>query len=83
MAKNTQARPVKPVTRKISSYAMVHKLMASVGILMFMVIMINGLKNNISMSSIVFKSTIVLVILSMISRVVIKVLKTYEEMNSD
>lgn len=66
-----------------SSYALLHKLVSAVALLMFVVIMVNGFKHSIGINTIIVRSSIALVCVSLVARVVIKVLKTYEEMNSD
>lgn len=73
----------KVIIDKGTSFIFVHKLVAGVSILMFLVILINGIKVEASLGSIVIRSVYMLVVVGIIARVVIKVLKTYQEMNSD
>lgn len=68
---------------KGKSFLFVHKLVSGVALLMFIVILINGIKVQASISSIVVRSGMVIIVVGMIARVLIKVLKTYQEMNSE
>lgn len=68
---------------KGNSFLFVHKLVSGVGLLMFIVILINGVKVEASISSIVVRSGIAIIVVGMIARVLIKILRTYQEMNSE
>ena len=71
---------------KLDSFAYVHKFSAGVSVLAFFVIMMAGWRVDAALSSkidlILFRVFVVLVVINLITRVVVRILKTYEEMNS-
>ncbi len=71
----------KKVTKRLQ-FALIQKIKASVSLLAFFVILASGLKGGASLSSILLRSTLVVIVVVLITRVVIQLLVTYEEMNS-
>jgi hypothetical protein len=71
----------KKLVQKVN-YAYVHKLSASVALLAFFVIMASGLMADASIISIVVKSFLVIIAVGLITRVVVSMLASYEEINS-
>ena len=71
---------------KLDSFAYVHKFSAGVSVLAFFVILMAGWRVDAGLSSkidlIIFRAFVVLVVINLITRVVVRILKTYEEMNS-
>ena len=71
---------------KLESYAHVHKLAAGVSLLAFFVIVIAGWRVDASLPSriilILWRAAAVLVAIQLVTFAVVRILKTYEEMNS-
>ena len=69
--------------KKIDSFSFfVQKLSASVSIISLILIMLCGFKEGVSAFTISLRSLIVLIVIGLISRLIIKVLASYEEINS-
>ncbi|RMG42248.1 MAG: hypothetical protein D6719_06810 [Candidatus Dadabacteria bacterium] len=64
------------------NYAHIHKLFAGVSLLAFLVVVISGLQAQASVFTIIIRSTIVILIIGIIGRILLRILATYEEMNS-
>ena len=71
---------------KLESYAYVHKLAAGVSLLAFFVIIMAGWRVDAPLPSkidlILWRAAVVLVVIQLVTLVVVRILKTYEEMNS-
>jgi len=67
--------------RKVS-YAYIHKLAAGVSLLALVVVMLAGIMAEASVVSISLRSVLVIIVISILSRVVIQILASYEEINS-
>lgn len=73
----------KVIKKKIPSFLILHKLFAGVALLTFVVIIVAGLRTGLQLSTIAVRSTLAMIVIGVISRVVIRILVTFEEMNSD
>ena len=69
--------------KKLPSYLFLHKLFAGVALLTFIVIIVAGLRTGLQVSTIVYRSALAMIVIAVISRVSIRVMITFEEMNSD
>ena len=71
---------------KLSSFACLHKFSAGISVLTFFVILIAGWRVDAPLSYkidlIVFRVFVVLLVIQLVTRVLVRILKTYEEMNS-
>jgi len=67
--------------RKVS-FAGLHRLAAGVALLAFLVTLIAGLMAEVRISTILLRSVLVMLAVGVISRLVITILASYEEMNS-
>lgn len=63
-------------------YVVIKKIFAGVAMLAFLVTIIAGIKAEVRFITIAYRSTAVMFVVFIISRVVIKVLSGYEEINS-
>ena len=64
-------------------YLVIKKVFAAVSMLAFLVIIIAGLKANVRFITIAYRATAVMFVIFVISRVILKVISGYEEMNRD
>ncbi len=71
-----------PKNAKGNNYGGIHKLKAAVVLLSVFVVAVSGLMSHVSLTTILVRSTIVFLFVVVVSRVVIQILKTNEEMNS-
>ena len=71
----------KPKVRRVT-YTALHKLAVGVSLLSFCVILAAGLMAGARIITITYRACIVTLIVSLVSRVVVSILATYEEMNS-
>ena len=71
------------MTRKLPSYVFLHKLFAGVALLSFVLIIVAGLRTGLQTSTIAYRSALAMIVIGVVSRVVIRLLITFEEMNSD
>jgi hypothetical protein len=71
----------KKVSRKVS-YVLFHKFAAAVSLLAFVVMIISGLMAEARLTTITYRALIAMLVVGLVSRVVIRVVATYEEMNS-
>lgn len=80
----TKAATPKAPQRIIKKVSFVHiqKLLNSVSLLAFSVVLIAGAMHGVSVSVIAFRAIVVLSVIGVITRIVIRILSTYEEMNS-
>lgn len=67
---------------KKTSYAYIHKLSAGVALLCFAVILVAGLQARVSVFTIAYRSLVSIIVVSVVSRIVVSILATSEEMNS-
>jgi hypothetical protein len=71
---------------KLGSFAHIHKLSAGVSVLSFLLICAAGWQvdapRQVKIDLILFRAFVVLIVINIITRIVVRVLKTYEEMNS-
>ena len=80
MAANSKEAQGK-VTKKVSS-AYVHKLAAAVSLLAFFVIIAAGIKAQSSVNTMVLRSSIVIIAVGLVARIIVRILASYEEINS-
>jgi len=71
----------KPLTKKVK-YGLFHRLAAAVALLGFVVTLISGLMAQVPIMTIVYRSVLVVIAVGVISRVIIQLIASYEEMNS-
>ena len=64
------------------NFAYLHRLFAGVALIGFFVVCLAGVLNSVSMITIMLNSTAVMVVVKVVSWIVIKILASYEEMNS-
>ena len=64
------------------SYVYLQKLFAGVSLLAFMVVVIVGLLAQVSVVTIAFRSMIVILMVTIVSKIIVRILSTYEEINS-
>jgi len=71
---------------KLDNFVYMHKFSAGVSVLAFFVIMAAGWRVDAPLSFkidlILFRTFVVLVAINLITRILVRILKTYEEMNS-
>lgn len=70
-------------TKKNDAYLAIKKIFAGVSMLAFLVTIVAGLRAEVRFETIAYRSTAVMFIIFIVSRVVVKVISGYEEMNSD
>lgn len=63
-------------------FAVVHRLAAAVSLVGFMVTILAGVMSEARVMTIVYRSVGVIFLIGVVSRIVIRVLASYEEMNS-
>jgi len=68
--------------RKLPSYSFLHKLFAGVSLLVFIIIIVAGVRAEVEVTTIAYRAALVMVVIGVLSRIILKVLITYEEMNS-
>lgn len=68
--------------RKKVSFAGVHKLAAATSLVAFLVIIGGGVMARASVFSITFRAFLAILVIGVVSRVLIRILASYEEMNS-
>jgi len=68
--------------KNTQKYAAFHKLKAMVCLLSFFVVLVAGLGAGVSLATIVWRSFVVILAILVISRVVLQIIVTSEEMNS-
>lgn len=71
----------KPRTRKVN-YAYVHKLSAGVSLLALVVILFAGIMGEARTITIAYRAAGAIILIGLISRVVVRILTSYEEMQS-
>lgn len=71
----------KKLVRKVS-FAYVHKLTAAVSLLALVVIIAAGVMGEAKTITIAYRSCLAILVIGLVSRVVLKILSTYEEINS-
>lgn len=69
--------------RKIPAQTLLHKLFAGVALLIFVLVIVVGVKAGVRLETIVYRSALAMLVVGIIGRGVLRVLTTYEEMNSD
>ena len=67
---------------KLDSFSHIHRLMAAVSLLAFMVVIVSGMQAQVGITTIVVRATLVMAGISIFSRIIIRALATYEEMHS-
>jgi len=70
----------KDESRKSSSFVGVHKLKAVVVLLSMFVVSLSGMLARVSLTTMLVRCTVVFVVIVAISRIIIQILKTNEEM---
>lgn len=63
-------------------YVALHKLKAAVSLLAVFVVTLSGMMANVSLTAILWRSTIVVIGVMIVTRIVVQVLVTNEEMHS-
>ena len=63
-------------------FAHIHKLAAIVSMVGFLVTILGGVMSGARIMTIVFRSLAVILVVGVVSRVIIRILSTYEELNS-
>jgi hypothetical protein len=66
---------------KVVSYPHIHKVLAGISLVTFVVIIIAGVSAQARFFTITIREFIALAVISLISRVVMRVIASYEEMN--
>ena len=64
------------------SFAHVHRLAAAVALIGFLVTLVAGIIAQVRVITIVYRAVVVMLVVGVLSRVLIHVLASYEEMNS-
>lgn len=77
MATNAETKKVRRV-----SFAYIQKLMAGVSLLAFLVVAVAGVRANVGVVTIALRAFIVILVVGIVSRLVVQILATYEEMSS-
>ncbi len=77
MADKKQQKLVKRV-----SYSYLHKLAAATSLLAFCVVIAAGVMAEARVFTIAYRAALVIVVIGVVSRILIRILATYEEMNS-
>lgn len=72
-----QARRIKRI-----SYAPVHRLAAATSLIAFLVVIGGGVMAQASVFSIAYRAFLVILVIGVVSRIIIRILASYEEMNS-
>lgn len=70
------------IKQRLKGYTYMHKLSCAVSLLAFVVILVSGLKAQAGLMTIVFRTSVAVFIIGVISRVVIQILHAYEEIHS-
>jgi hypothetical protein len=73
----------KKTSKKNDRYIVIKKIFAGVAMLAFLVTIAAGLKSEVRFETIAYRSTAVMFVVFIVSRVVVKAISGYEEMNSD
>ncbi|RIL06332.1 MAG: hypothetical protein DCC75_10920 [Proteobacteria bacterium] len=76
-SENSRSKLVKRI-----SFVTFHKFASAVSLLAFCVVVVSGLMAEVAMITIAYRAFLVMVIVAVISRVLMSILATYEEMNS-
>ena len=71
-----------PAVIKRVNFAHVHKLAAAVALVGFAVTLVAGIIAQVRVITIVYRAVVVMLVVGVLSRVLIHVLASYEEMNS-
>ena len=70
------------IGHKKVSFLWLHKLAAGVSLIAFLVVIAAGVMAEVSVFTIAFRALVVILAVSVVSRILVRVLATYEEMNS-
>ncbi|MDC0358796.1 hypothetical protein OAO01_08275 [Oligoflexia bacterium] len=76
MARSQNGRVVKKMNLEF-----IHRLKASVSLLAFAVILASGVMAKASMISILTRATVAIIVVAIVTRIIVQVLVTYEEMD--
>lgn len=71
----------KPTKKKVS-FAYIHKLAAAVSLVAFLVIILGGVMNEVRTITIAYRALGVILAIGVVSRLLVRILATYEEINS-
>lgn len=77
MADKKQGKLIKRV-----SYGHIHRLAAATSLLAFVVVIAAGLMAEARVYTIAYRAVVVILVIGVVSRILIRILATYEEMNS-
>lgn len=75
------AKTTKKLSRKVN-FASIHRFAAAVSLLAFLVIVIGGIMAETRFIIITFRSIGVILIIGVVTRIITRILASYEEMNS-
>ena len=70
------------IKQRLKGYTYMHKITCAVSLLAFVVILISGLKAQAGLMTIVFRTSLAVLVIGVVSRVVIQILHAYEEIHS-
>lgn len=82
MAKTQGKKKGTETVKKRISYLYIQKLAAGTSLLAFFVILLSGLLAEVPLPTLLFRACIVILVIGVISRILIRVLASYEEINS-
>jgi phosphatidylglycerophosphate synthase len=82
MAKAQGKKKKQSPTKRRVSFMYIHKLAAGTSLLAFFVILLAGLMAEVPLTTLLFRTCVVVLVISVISRILIRVLASYEEINS-
>lgn len=77
----TESKNMQRVTKRIS-YAVIHRVAAAVSLLCFGVVVTAGIMAKARFTTIAYRAMVVILVVALVSRVVVSILASYEEMNS-
>lgn len=69
------------LTKKVK-YGLFHRFAAAVALIGFLVTLVSGLMSQVPIMTIVFRSVLVVIAVGVISRVIIQLIASYEEIHS-
>lgn len=72
----------KTKTTKLNHLVAFKKFCAGLSMMAFMVIVANGLRAEVSLTTIAYRATGVMFVIYLLSRIIVRILASYEEMNS-
>ena len=70
----------KKLVKKVR-YPNLHKTIAAISLIMFIVSIIGGLRAEVRITTITVRAVVVMLVVALISRIIMRVVASYEEMN--